>query len=179
MVSNACVLDSIRIADLPALARLFSDRQVRSFLGGPLKPQWADQRASELAQPSDQVWAIRERTGSAALLGIVVLDRHHELEDLEVSYLLLPEYWGQGHASAAVRQVMVHAFGSLGLRRLVAETQSANAASVRLLERLGFQLLCTAVRFGAEQSIYSVGPADVQAANKAFRPGQALQAVPL
>ena len=92
------------------------------------------------------------------MLGVVLLDRHHDLEDIEVSYLFLPEHWGRGYASAAVRQVLAHAFGTIGLCRVVAETQSANAASVRLLERLGFRLLRKVVRFGAEQSIYLAEP---------------------
>ena len=163
MVTSACVLDSIQAADLASVARLFSECKVRAFLGGPLSPQLAEQRAAELANQSTHAWAVRESLGSP-LLGVVVLDRHHELEDLEVSYLFLPEHWGRGYASEAVRQVVARAFGTLGLRRIFAETQSANTASVRLLEHLGFRLLRKVVRFGAEQSIYFAGPAHGQAA---------------
>jgi ribosomal-protein-alanine N-acetyltransferase len=164
MISSACVLEAIQTSDLPSVARFFSEGQVRAFLGGPLRHHLAEQRAAELAVHSTHAWAVREQPGSPSLLGVVVLDQHHELEDLEISYLFLPEHWGRGHASAAVRQVMAHAFGTLGLRRIVAETQSANAASVRLLERLGFHPLRRVVRFGAEQSIYFAGPAHVQTA---------------
>jgi ribosomal-protein-alanine N-acetyltransferase len=152
---TSCALGAIQTADLPLVARLFSDAKVRAFLGGPLSPQQAEQRAAELVRESAQAWAVREDSVHAtALLGVVVLDRHHELEDLELSYLFLPEHWGRGYATTAVRQVLAQAFGPLGLRRIVAETQSANAASVRLLERLGFRLLRRVVRFNAEQSIY-------------------------
>lgn len=44
----------------------------------------------------------------------------------------------------------------LGLTKIVAETQSANKASCRLLKRIGMDLEETVERFGAEQSIFSI-----------------------
>jgi len=143
---------------------LYSEPKVRFFLGGPLARELAEQRAAELAQDSGQVWGVRPKQGPHPLLGIVMLDRHHDLEDIEISYVFLPEHWGRGYATEAVRQALGHAFGTMGLRRVVAETQAANAASVRLLERLGFQLLRQVVRFGAKQSIYLADPALIKAA---------------
>ncbi len=154
MFSPSCILDSIRVTDLPLVARLYAEPRVRAFLGGPLSPQLAKQRAAELARQSGQAWAVRRVSDSSSLLGVVVLDRHHDLDDFEVSYLFLPEHWGRGYATGAVRQVMTHAFGTMELRRLVAETQLTNTASIRLLERLGFRFLRQVVRFGAVQCIY-------------------------
>jgi ribosomal-protein-alanine N-acetyltransferase len=151
------VLDAIRSIDLPQVARLFSEPAVRLFLGGALSPDDAEQRASELLALSEpaKVWAIRlSLSVPTSLLGVVVLDRHHDLEDFEVSYLLLPEHWGRGYATAAVRQVLAYAFDVAGHRRVLAETQTANTTSIRLLERLGFRHLRQVMRFGAEQSIY-------------------------
>jgi len=50
------------------------------------------------------------------------------------------------------------------LRRVVAETQAANAASVRLLERPGFRLFRQVTRFGAKQSIYLAESSFIHAA---------------
>ncbi|WP_334181138.1 GNAT family N-acetyltransferase [Methylobacter sp.] len=157
METGTCSLDAIRASDLSQVARLFSDPAVRSFLGGPLSAPVAEQRASELltqAVPA-MVWAVRQTSEeSNSLLGVVLLDRHHDLEDFEVSYLFLPEHWGRGYATAAVQQVLAYAFGVAGHQSVVAETQTANISSVRLLERLGFRQLRQVTRFGAEQSIY-------------------------
>jgi len=163
MVSVSCRIEPIWESDLPQVARLYSEPQVRSFLGGPLSAQLASQRAAEFIQ-SGQAWAVRSSSGSPSLLGVVALDRHHDLEDIEVSYLFLPEHWGRGYATGAVQQLLNHAFGTMGLRRVVAETQAANAASVRLLERLGFRQLRQVVRFGAQQSIYLAEPSLLTAA---------------
>jgi ribosomal-protein-alanine N-acetyltransferase len=164
MVSSRCFLESIQTGDLPLVALLFSEPKVRSFLGGPLSVDMAQQRATELAHESEQAWAVRPTSGPSSLLGVVTLDRHHDLEDIEVSYLFLPEHWGHGYATDGVRQALTYAFGTMGLRRVVAETQTANAASIRLLERLGFRLLRQVVRFGAEQSIYVADSALIQVA---------------
>jgi len=158
---HLCVLDTIRPFDLPQVARLFSDPAVRSFLGGPLSPALAEQRASELLTKSApaKIWAIRPASSvGTSFAGIVVLDRHHDFEDVEVSYLLLPEHWGRGYARAAVHQVLAYAFDVAGNKRVLAETQTANTASIRLLERLGFRHLRQVTRFGAEQSIYAAEP---------------------
>jgi ribosomal-protein-alanine N-acetyltransferase len=164
MVSSRCFLESTQTSDLPLVARLFSEPKVRSFLGGPMSAEMAQQRAAELAHGSEQAWAVRPASDLSSLLGVVTLDRHHDLEDIEVSYLFLPEHWGHGYATDGVRQALAYAFGTMGLHRVVAETQAANAASIRLLGRLGFRLLRQVVRFGAEQSIYVAYPALIKAA---------------
>ncbi len=163
MVSVSCRIEPIPESDLPLVARLYSEPQVRSFLGGPLSSQLAMRRAAEVTQ-SEQTWAVRSTSGNPSLLGVVALDCHHDLEDIEVSYLFLPEHWGRGYATEAVQQVLAYAFGTMGFRRVVAETQAANAASVRLLERLGFRQLRQVVRFGAEQRIYLAEPSLLTAA---------------
>lgn len=48
-----------------------------------------------------------------------------------------PDHWGRGYASEAVAAVLAHAFGTLGLSRVVADVDEPNAASIRVLEKLG------------------------------------------
>ncbi|MEQ1832836.1 MAG: GNAT family protein, partial [Candidatus Eisenbacteria bacterium] len=47
-------------------------------------------------------------------------------------------HWGQGSLHEALTAVVGDAFGPLGLRRLEADIDPRNMASVRALERLGF-----------------------------------------
>jgi ribosomal-protein-alanine N-acetyltransferase len=157
LITPPCVLDAVRSVDFSQVVRLYAEPEVRTFLGGPLSRRLAQQRARELIVQSERAkaWAVRHSLDDPTLLGVVVPGQHHDLEDMEVSYLFLPEHWGNGYATGALGQVLKLAFGTAGLRRVVAETQSANTASVRLLERLGFLPSRTLVRFGAEQRIYS------------------------
>jgi ribosomal-protein-alanine N-acetyltransferase len=74
----------------------------------------------------------------------------------EISYEFRKEYWGRGLGTEVIRAVLAYAFSSLGLAELYAETQSANLASIRLLEKVGFQFLMSLKRFGEQQALYSI-----------------------
>ena len=56
----------------------------------------------------------------------------------DIGYALVREHWGQGFMHEALNAVVDYAFGSMDLRRLEADIDPRNAASVRALERLGF-----------------------------------------
>ena len=89
-------------------------------------------------------------------LGLVSLDQHQGGNETEVSYEFLPEHWGSGYASETVQAVISFAFKTLDLPQIVAEKQTANAPSRKLLERLGMTLSSSTHRFGEPQSIYTL-----------------------
>ncbi|GAA0926644.1 hypothetical protein GCM10009554_07000 [Kribbella koreensis] len=70
---------------------------------------------------------------------------------LDIGYLLLPEHWGKGYAQEAVGAVLRWLPGVVPDETVVATTQSANAASLRLLGKLGFAEVERFEEFGAEQ----------------------------
>lgn len=55
-----------------------------------------------------------------------------------LAYELDPEHWSQGFATEACGRVVDALFTSYGVTRIVAEVDTRNVASMRLLERLGF-----------------------------------------
>lgn len=69
----------------------------------------------------------------------------------DVGYILRPDCWGQGLASEAVAAVIDHVFETRALDTLTADVDPENAASIRLLERLGF------VRSGFAEKTWNVG----------------------
>jgi ribosomal-protein-alanine N-acetyltransferase len=87
-------------------------------------------------------------------LGLVSLDKHHDGESTEVSYQLMPIAWRKGYATEVVKEVIHYSFTKLNLPRLIAETQTANKSSCKLLERVGMTVKETVHRFGEEQKIY-------------------------
>jgi len=89
----------------------------------------------------DHTWStwIVTHLDDARPLGVCSL--HHfepRCRRAELGYILGREHWGQGYMAEAVTAVIEHAFGPLGLRRLEADTDPRNAASIRMLTRLGF-----------------------------------------
>jgi 8-oxo-dGTP pyrophosphatase MutT (NUDIX family) len=57
----------------------------------------------------------------------------------EVSITLDPAYRGRGYATRAVRLLVEHAFGELGLGRVQARVDPGNAAAVRVARRAGLR----------------------------------------
>lgn len=159
-MSFLCRLTPFAAADAPDLTRIFTNPKVRQYLGGPMQEPAALERAQRMIEERDpSVWAIRPGAEKeTALLGVVWLHPHHQEPDPEVSYALLPEHMGQGYATEAVTAVLQHAFSVLGLTRVVAETQSLNERSVRLLTRIGMTFEREFERFGAMQSLYTATP---------------------
>jgi aminoglycoside 6'-N-acetyltransferase len=82
-------------------------------------------------------YAIEPRA-EGGLAGDVALCRHTNGMQAELGYTLAAAHQGKGYATEAVRAVLDRAFGT-GLRRVSAECDARNAASARLLERLGFR----------------------------------------
>ena len=56
----------------------------------------------------------------------------------EIGYILHPDFWGKGLAHEALSAVIPHNFEHLPIDRLVADVDPRNAASLKLLDRLGF-----------------------------------------
>lgn len=69
----------------------------------------------------------------------------------EVGYILHPDVWGQGLAAEAVGAAIDHVFETRDLDILTADVDPENAASIRLLQRLGF------VRTGFAERTWNVG----------------------
>ncbi len=56
----------------------------------------------------------------------------------EVGYILHPDAWGQGLATEALTAVIGHIFATHAVDAIKADVDPRNAASLRLLARLGF-----------------------------------------
>jgi RimJ/RimL family protein N-acetyltransferase len=70
----------------------------------------------------------------------------------ELGWVLDPARAGRGYATEAVRELIRIAFADLGLRRVVANCFADNAASWRLMERVGMRREITTVRDSLHRS---------------------------
>ena len=71
-------------------------------------------------------------------IGICGILKRDQLPDPDIGFAFLPAYWSQGYALESATAVRDYARGTLRLPRLLAIVSPANAASIRLLEKLGF-----------------------------------------
>lgn len=74
------------------------------------------------------------------------------LECDDIGYAFLPEYWGLGYAIEATARVLEFKL-SQGAQRVLGIVNSDNSASIRLLEKLGFQTTGMVVMEGEEEPV--------------------------
>ncbi|KPL86653.1 GNAT family N-acetyltransferase [Herpetosiphon geysericola] len=99
-------------------------------------------------------WTVTERS-SGTVLGKVLLEAPAPapwivLDDrsphapvgmeTELAYALGRAFWGHGYAFEACQALLPHIFETLALPRVMNSVRRANTASIRLMEKLGFQL---------------------------------------
>jgi ribosomal-protein-alanine N-acetyltransferase len=149
-----CRLRLVRAADRNDVLALYRNEDVRRYLGGVVDERIIGHRFDQMLDSSKaRNWTVY-RKEDGAFIGLVTLGRHHDEQEPEISYQYLPSFWGQGLAREALDALLRFASDVLGLAQVLAETQSKNLPSRRLLERLGMVPVRTLIRFGEEQIIY-------------------------
>lgn len=129
--------------DLPLALELWGNAEVSALIGGPFTPGQVEARLnSEIACAAEhgvQYWPIfllddGRHAGCAGLRPYRIDQQMYEL-----GFHLCSDQWGRGLAEEAGRAVVAFAFKNLGARALFAGHHPANAASRRILEKLGFR----------------------------------------
>ena len=77
---------------------------------------------------------------SGEVIGFAGLKFLEDLHEVDIGYRLLPAYWGAGLATEAGRAVLDYGFVHLHLEEIIGLVDPANAASVRVLEKLGLMV---------------------------------------
>jgi RimJ/RimL family protein N-acetyltransferase len=72
-------------------------------------------------------------------IGICGLLKRDSLEDVDVGYAFLPQFWSKGYAFESASAVMAYARNVLGIDRVVAIATPDNHASIHVLEKLGLR----------------------------------------
>ena len=146
--------------DIEHLAALYADPDVTAYtkLGCLTRAQaeatldayladWRDTKSGMFA-------AFLEADGAyVGECGLFTLRRTGERA---LRYALHTRFWGRGLASEAASAVLGHAFGRLGLDRLVSFVEEPNGASHRVMEKLGLTVVRRTRTRKAELHVYGV-----------------------
>ena len=154
--TNRCCISTLQQADIENAVRLFTDESVRRYLGGTLSVQAAVEKLNSWSNSKNDLYLTVSLLENGGFVGIISVTAYHDGEYKELSYLFLSEYWGMGLAFESIKETLDYLKTNTDLTTLVAETQSKNQASCKLLERLGFCLAYNVIRFGDNQSIYRI-----------------------
>lgn len=86
------------------------------------------------------MWVVTAK-GEDHPAGLCGLVRRDVLPHVDLGYALLERRWGRGYAQEAAAVVLAHARGALGLATVAAIVNPDNAASRRVLEKVGFRFI--------------------------------------
>ena len=129
--------------DLALAMTLWGDPRVSAFIGGPYAEEDVRARLTRQIEMSlahkVQYWPVF-LLQDGELAGCAGLRPYGDDKQIqELGFHFRPQYWGQGIAQEAARAVIAFAFETLDLKALFAGHHPDNAASARLLRKLGFR----------------------------------------
>jgi RimJ/RimL family protein N-acetyltransferase len=131
-------------ADADALFALHSDAYVLRYWDSPpwTEPARAERFIAACRQLADDGAGARlaiDRLFDEAFVGWCSVTRwNREYRSAALGYCLTDAAWGRGYATEAAGALLEWAFDAMDLNRVQAETDTRNAASARVLEKLGF-----------------------------------------
>jgi ribosomal-protein-alanine N-acetyltransferase len=126
-----------RFTSLPEVVRYlpnepFTESDARAFA-----MRWSEQARQSDAWQEVMVVLLK---ADGQLIGYVPFEQfNHEYRTREIGWVFAPDCQGQGYATEAARAVLGLAFEKLGLHRVVATCDPRNAASYRVMEKLGMR----------------------------------------
>ena len=125
---------NMRPGDADALYRLLSDPEVMRYLEPPYDRVQAEAflHHAGLSEPP-LVYAVEE---NGSFIGYVIYHAY-DAESEEIGWVLLPEYWGRGYASALTDRLIDRA--RQAQKSVVLECAPAQAATRRIALKKGFR----------------------------------------
>ena len=131
--------------DVNSLFSIFSDPKVMRYWSSlPL----ADVAAAEklLAEIHSYFekrnlfqWGVARQTDNRIIGTCTLFHLDPDNRRAEIGYALGSENWGKGYMGDALKLLLNFCFDNLNLHRLEADVDPQNTASIKVLERLGFQ----------------------------------------
>jgi len=153
-------LRSIVRDDLDSLATLFADPEVMRFSLGMLdRDQTREKLDRILESMASRGWDsfIVESLDGDRFVGIVGLAPQtvDGVEEIEMGYRLMPEFWGRGFATEAACACRDYAFKTLGMPRIISIIEPANVGSIRVTENAGLRFERETKKWDRQVRIYS------------------------
>jgi RimJ/RimL family protein N-acetyltransferase len=157
------ILRRLEMSDVDALLGIFSDPEAMRYYPGTKSrreaEEWVRRFQESYRKRGFGMWAaiLNDSGEFAGQCGLVrqVVDGE---EEVEIGYLFLRKFWGQGLATEAARACRDYGFGTLGYDRLVSLIDPSNLASRRVAEKVGMRLEKHAHMWDKEICVYVVDP---------------------
>ncbi|WP_207477198.1 GNAT family N-acetyltransferase [Arenibaculum pallidiluteum] len=154
------------LRDLESCIAMDSDPEVMRYVGGmPADPrthaEWLVRRIGTVFPAGLGYWSLVPEENPAGFLGWVCLipaDDADSRSPAEIGWRVVRQAWGRGYAPEAAAALLRHAFGTLGLDRVIATAHPSNTQSFRVAEKIGLAPLGDSDYFGEPCKLYEARP---------------------
>lgn len=144
--TDRLVLRRLSLEDAPVIYQLRSDVEVAALTGKAPFLHINEaiayiNKIDNLINNDESIYWVASYKGDNAMIGAACLwnfDLHNET--VELGYELLPEFQGKGIMVEIITGVLQYAFEVMGIKTIVACPSSDNPPSVKLLEKMGFEI---------------------------------------
>lgn len=139
------VLRQLKLEDAAAISRLASEKDISRMTGSfpyPFPLLSAEFKVMHLRAQNRRglAYPYAITMGGGELMGICDLFRSAPDAALEIGYWIGKPYWGKGYSTEAAKALISEAREAQGAKCLIAGVFSDNPASIRVLQKLGFEL---------------------------------------
>jgi RimJ/RimL family protein N-acetyltransferase len=131
------------VEDTPLFVKWYNDPDVLHWLHlseAPAATTESERERFEMSEhdPTRLTWVIETLDGRPiGNVSLIAVDHLHGRADLGIG-IGEPDCWGRGYGTDAIRALLRHAFGPMGLRRVTLITDADNERGIRCYEKCGF-----------------------------------------
>lgn len=154
------ILRPLDESDASAIFSMRSDADVMRYIREPQKNiresvDWIRLVSSRWGAERTGFCALIERD-SSAFVGWCGVWSLEETGETEIGYAVAKPFWRRGFATEAARCFLQYAFSELDAERVVAVARPENAASIRVMEKIGMSFVKTGKFYNQILSQYAV-----------------------
>ncbi len=164
--TERALIRELENSDTPALSKILGDPSVMEFSSKGALTEADTARFIEWCSRSYQEhgygqWALIENK-SGSLIGFCGFSNTtvDGVEEVEIAYRLAQVQWGMGLASEAAKLVLEHGFSNCNIEPIVGIVSPRHEASIRVLEKIGFQSFSETRYGGWDVRVYRLSKHD-------------------
>jgi len=155
------VLTTWQLSDSIALRPIATDVEVMRYITGGVP--WTDERIQSFVTREVELFSERGfcrwkllLKSTEEMIGFCGVGFWRDDPDPEIGWWLARKYWGRGLATEAARVALRDAFERVGFHRIISIAKPENAASIRIMEKVGLERECEFEKDGVQLVRYAI-----------------------
>jgi ribosomal-protein-alanine N-acetyltransferase len=148
--TSRLIIREFNLEDAEAVYEFGSNAEVQKHTGNPLLTSLDEAAAliknvfqADYHKHGFGRWAVIYKPDNK-VIGFAGLKFLEHNQEIDLGYRFLPNYWNLGIATEASKPIVEYGFKALNLDKIIGVVMQSNPASVRVLEKLGFEYYKTA-----------------------------------